>query len=265
MTIRCVSLILMLAATVFGQLPPKNATGVSTGHIHLYVSDVAAQQSFWATLGGIPVANGRLEMIQFPGVFILVRKAETSGGPEGSIVNHFGMAWKDLPAAQAKWKAAGLKIEQGAKPNQGFVDGPDGIRVEFSSDPSLQTPVELNHIHLYPQDVPAMQAWYSKVLGGVPGKSARVSSLGPIDTVDVPGVTLAFSKSETKLLPTAGRSLEHIGFDVKDLPEFLKRLETMGIKPDVDIRPSNFSPKLRVAFISDPWGTKMEITERIAP
>jgi len=110
MTIRCVSLILMLAATVFGQLPPKNATGVSTGHIHLYVNDVAAQQSFWATLGGIPVANGRLEMIQFPGVFILVRKAETSGGPEGSIVNHFGMAWKDLPAAQAKWKAAGLKI-----------------------------------------------------------------------------------------------------------------------------------------------------------
>ena len=110
-----------------------------------------------------------------------------------------------------------------------------------------------------------MQAWYAKVLGGVPGKSARVSSLGPIDTVDVPGVTLAFSKSETKLLPTAGRSLEHIGFDVKDLPEFLKRLETMGIKPDVDIRPSNFSPKLRVAFISDPWGTKMEITEGLAP
>ena len=75
-------------------------------------------------MGGMPVANGKLEMIQFPGVMILLRKAEAPGGPEGSIVNHFGMAWKDLPAALAKWKAAGLKIEQGANPNQGFVTHP---------------------------------------------------------------------------------------------------------------------------------------------
>jgi hypothetical protein len=47
------------------------------------------------------------------------------------------MAWKDLPAAQAKWKAAGLKVERGSKRSKiNFVDGPDGIRVEFSSDPS---------------------------------------------------------------------------------------------------------------------------------
>jgi catechol 2,3-dioxygenase-like lactoylglutathione lyase family enzyme len=140
------------------------------------------------------------------------------------------------------------------------VNAPDGIRVEFSGDPTLKTPVAMNHIHLYPQDVAAMQAWYVKVLGGVPGKQA-----GSIDKVDVPGVSLWFSKSDTKLLPTSGRSLEHIGFEVKNLPEFLERLAAMGIQPDVPIRPSNFSPKLRVAFISDPWGTKMEITEGLAP
>jgi len=125
--------------------------------------------------------------------------------------------------------------------------------------------VAMNHIHLYPQDIPAMQAWYAKVLGGVPGKRARVSTPGWIDCVDVPGVNVSFSLGATKLLPTAGRSLEHIGFEVKNLPEFLERLEAIGIKPDVPIRPSNFSPKLRVAFISDPWGTKMEITEGLAP
>jgi catechol 2,3-dioxygenase-like lactoylglutathione lyase family enzyme len=267
MNLRCAFLILMLAATVFGQLAPPNATGVSMGHIHLYVSDVAAQQSFWTTMmGGTPVANGKLEMIQFPGVMILLRKAETSGGPEGSIVNHFGLVWKDLPAALAKWKAAGLKIEQAGDPNQGYVNAPgDGIRVEFSSDPRLKTPVAMNHIHLYPQDVPAMQAWYAKVLGGTPSKRPGGPKAGSIDSIDVPGVSLLFSMGETKLLPTAGRSLEHIGFEVKNLPEFLQRLETMGIKPDVPIRPSNFSPKLRVAFISDPWGTKMEITEGLAP
>jgi catechol 2,3-dioxygenase-like lactoylglutathione lyase family enzyme len=266
MNLRCVFPILMLAANVFGQLASPNAAGVSMGHIHLYVSDVAAQQTFWTTMmGGVPVANGKLDMIQFPGVMILLRKADTPGGPEGSIVNHLGLVWKDLPAALAKWKAAGLKIEQGGTPNQGYVNAPDGIRVEFFGDPTLKTPVAMHHIHLYPQDVAAMQAWYVKVLGGVPGKHTQGSSPGLIDSVDLPGVSLWFSKSDTKLLPTAGRSLEHIGFEVKNLPEFLERLAAMGIQPDVPIRPSNFSPKLRVAFISDPWGTKMEITEGLAP
>jgi catechol 2,3-dioxygenase-like lactoylglutathione lyase family enzyme len=263
MNLRCLLLILMLAATVFGQLASPNAAGISAGHIHLYVSDVAAQQNFWTSMiGGTRVANGRLEMIQIPGVMILIRKGDTTGGPEGSIVNHLGFVWKDLPAALAKWKAAGLKIDQGDNPNQGFVHSPsDGLRVEFLGDPALKTPVALHHIHLYPQDAAAMQAWYARVLGGVPGKS----KLGSVDSIDIPGVSLLFSKSETKLLPTAGRSIDHIGFEVKSLPEFLQRLEAMGIQPDEPIRPSNFSPKLRVSFVTDPWGTKMEITEGLAP
>src|SRR5262245_10062857 len=115
-----------------GQLAAPNAAGVSLGHIHLYVSDVPAQQKFWATMGGVPVANQRLEMIQFSGVFILVRKTETKGGTVGSIVNHIGFVWKDLPAAMAKWQAAGYKIEQGADPNRGCICGPDGSRRVFA-------------------------------------------------------------------------------------------------------------------------------------
>ena len=248
-----------------GQLAAPNVAGVSLGHIHLYVSDVAAHQKFWTLMGGVPVANQKLEMMQFPGVFLLFRRAETKGGPAGSIVNHFGFVWKDLPAAMAKWKAAGYKIEQDENPNQGYVLGPDGIRLEFFGDPSLKVPVEMNHIHLYPQDIPAMQAWYTKVLGGVPGKRARVRSPGWIDCVDVPGVNLSMSPAETKLEPTAGRSLDHIGFEVKNLPEFLKRIEAEGVKLTQQLTASQFSSKMRVAFITDPWGTKIELTEGLTP
>jgi hypothetical protein len=62
-------------------------------------------------MGGVPVMNQKLAMIQFPGVFILVRKGETKGRTVGSVVNHFGFVWKDLPAAMAKWQTAGYKIE----------------------------------------------------------------------------------------------------------------------------------------------------------
>jgi catechol 2,3-dioxygenase-like lactoylglutathione lyase family enzyme len=258
-----------LLAAVFrmpaaGQLAAPNAAGVSLGHIHLYVSDVPAQQKFWAVIGGVPVANQRLEMIQLPGVFILVRKAEIKGGTAGSIVNHLGFVWKDLPAAKAKWEAAGYKIEQD-KPTHGYILGPDGIRLEFSGDPSLQVPVKINHIHLYPQDVPAMKAWYAKVLGGVPGKCTSAGAPDATDCVDVSGVSLAMSQSETKLDPTAGRSLDHIGFEVKNLPEFLKRMEAEGVNITQGLTASNFVSTMRVAFIADPWGTKMEITEGIAP
>lgn len=112
------------------QLATPNAAGVSLGHIHLYVSDVPTQQKFWGAMGGVPVVNQRLEMIQFPGVFILLRRGETKGGTDGSIVNHLGFVWKDLPAAKAKWEAAGYKIEQD-KPTHGYILGPDGIRLEF--------------------------------------------------------------------------------------------------------------------------------------
>ncbi len=256
--------LVFIVAAVFtmpaaGQLAAPNAAGVSLGHIHLYVSDVPAQQKFWATMGGVPTANQRLEMIQFPGVFILLRRGETRGGTVGSIVNHIGFVWKDLPAAMAKWQAAGYKIEQGSDSNHGYILGPDGIRLEFSGDPSLSVPVKINHIHFYPQDVPAMKAWYVKVLGGVAGK------FDGTDCVDVPGASLAMSQSETKLDPTAGRSLDHIGFEVKNLPDFLKRMEAEGVTITQGLTASAFVSKMRVAFIADPWGTKMEITEGIAP
>jgi catechol 2,3-dioxygenase-like lactoylglutathione lyase family enzyme len=254
----------LVATPAAGQLAAPNAAGVTLGHIHLYVSDVPAQQKFWAAMGGIPVANQKLEMIQLPGVFILLRRGETKGGTVGSIVNHLGFVWKDLPAATAKWQAAGYTIEPGQDANHGYILGPDGIRLEFSGDPSLQVPVKINHVHLYPQDVPAMQAWYAKVLGGVPGK-CRLGAADGVDCVDVAGVSLAMSKSETKLEPTAGRSLDHVGFEVKNLPDFLKRMEAEGVTITQGLTASNFVSTMRVAFIADPWGTKMEITEGIAP
>ena len=265
-TIASIVLVMVaLAAPAAAQLPAKNAAGISPGHIHLYVSDVAAQQKFWETLVGVPMANQRLQMIQVPGVFILLRGGQTKGGTVGSVVNHLGFVWKDLPAAKAKWQAAGYTIEPGGDPNHGYILGPDGIRVEFSGDPSLPTPMKITHIHLYGPDVRTMQAWYAKTLGGVPGACARGTAPDGTDCVDVAGVSVALSKSDTALEPTAGRSLDHIGFDVKNLPEFLARMAAEGVSITQGLTPSNFVSTMRVSFIVDPWGTKMEITEGIAP
>ena len=121
-----VVLIIHSALPAAAQLAP-HAAGVTVGHIHLVVKDVPAQEHFWVDMmGGTPVKNGPLSLIQFPGVFIMLRQDDPSGPPAGSIVDHFGLIWKDLPAAIAKWKANNIELEQGANPNQGYVHGPDG-------------------------------------------------------------------------------------------------------------------------------------------
>lgn len=166
-------------------------------------------------------------------------------------MNHFGFVWKDLPAAIAKWKGDGVEIEQAGNPNQGYVHGPDGVRVEFFGDATLSVPFQMNHIHFYPVDIPAMQAWYAKTFGGVAGKRPRVATPGWTDCVDLPGVNLSFSQRKTALAPTKGRSLDHIGFEVKDLDAFTKKLETQGIKLDEAIRLVPNS-KAKVAYLTHP-------------
>ena len=63
------------AASAFAQLPAPNDAGVSIGHVHLKVNDPEAHKKLWVgLLGGQVTKSGTLEMIRFPGVYILLRK-----------------------------------------------------------------------------------------------------------------------------------------------------------------------------------------------
>jgi len=92
----------------------------------------------------------------------------------------------------------------------------------------------------------------------------RTLSAMLIDEVaDIPGVQMRFAKTATPADPTKGRVLDHIGFDVKDLQGFIKKLEAAGIKMDRPYTPTDNGGAL--AFITDPWGTSIELNERPNP
>jgi catechol 2,3-dioxygenase-like lactoylglutathione lyase family enzyme len=200
-------------------------------------------------------------------VFIMLSKAESPAPPAGSIVEHFGFIVKDMPAALAKWKAAGIKTEPTENPNEVYVLAPDGIRLEVYGEPALPTPVSMNHIHFYPADIPAIKGWYVKAFGANPGRRPCVACLSTprmIETDDLPGVNLSFSPGDKPPLPTRGRSLDHIGFEVEHLEAFVSSLEAKGISIEAPIRQVP-GTKVRVAFLTDPWGTRIELTEGLAP
>jgi predicted enzyme related to lactoylglutathione lyase len=79
--------------------------------------------------------------------------------------------------------------------------------------------------------------------------------------VDVPGAQLRFAKADASQAPTNGRELDHIGFDVKDLQAFIKKIEAEGIKLDEPYR-KNETNGVAITYITDPWGTRVELVQR---
>jgi len=258
---------LLASGSALAQLVEPNQVGVRMGHIHLAVTDVDAHKAFWINnMGGRLVTNGRLELIEFPGVYIMLRKSEAMS-QAGSIVNHFGFIVKDMPASLARWRAAGVEIEPTENPNEVYLHAPDGVRVEVYGEPALPTAVSMNHIHFYPEDIAAIKAWYVQAFGANPGRRPCVACLSKprmIEADDLPGVNLSFSQGTAAPLPTKGRLIDHIGFEVDDIEAFVSSLETKGIYIEAPIRTVS-GTELKVAFLTDPWGTYIELTDGLAP
>ena len=77
-------------------------------------------------------------------------------------------------------------------------------------------------------------------------------------------MNLSFSPSNKPTLPTKGRSIDHIGFEVSNLEEFVRSLDAKGIRIEAPIRQVP-NTKVKIAFLTDPWGTYIELTEGLAP
>ena len=250
----------LAAGTAQAQLAPFNDLGVTMGHWHLISKDLAANKKIFLGMGGQPVAGA--ETVTFPGVRINLNLGTEvgNGGTVGSVVNHVGFIVNNVQEQVAKWKANGVAVLPGAngRLDQAYVETPDGVRIEILEDKTQSVPVRNEHIHfrVTEGEIPKMQAWYAKTFGG---KAGKTSTNAPI--VDLPGVQLRFAKDDKAQLATRHRVLDHIGFDVKDMLGFIKKLEADGIKLD---RPysKNEATGDSLAFITDPWGTYIELNER---
>lgn len=258
-------LLALLPVACFAQLAEPNAAGVAMGHVHLASKDVEAQRRFWTdVMGGVRVMNGPLDLIRFPGAFVMVRQAEPTGPPAGTVVDHFGFDVKNMAAFLAHCQEKGVVTETGANPKQAWVLGPDGIRVEIIADPAQAPAVQFNHLHFYAADVAAVQEWYAKMFGAASGKRPSVLGAGTVDGADLPGGNISVRREDKPLAGTKGRSLDHIGFEVKGLDAFVAKLEAQGVKFEAPVR-QIVGAKTRVIFFTDPWGRYIELTESLAP
>ena len=120
---------------------------------------------------------------------------------------------------------------------------------------TLKDPVVFHHVQwATAADPAAVQAWYVKTFGAAAGKR------GTYLAADVPGANLTFGAAPSPTVGTRGRSLDHIGFEVKDLAGFCKKLEADGQKFDMPCNPRP-GATVSITYITDPFGTYIELTQ----
>lgn len=269
---------LVLAGQSSAQLAMGNPAGVSMGHLHYFVDAPEDEKSFWLRLGASDMRlEGRVG-VSFQGLIILIGEGDTQGGTEGSVVNHVAFRVRSLEEMENK----GFELEYNEEfPGIASVYSPSDERIElfddslatnigFDLEPGLidqaanrhnqplTADIVTHHLHFYlpPGQAEMARNWYVEHFGASPGQRWRYAA------ADLPGMNLNFSEAEFAQAPMAGRTLNHIGFEIDGLEDFCEELEAKGVVFETPYR--ILDSGLGLAFLIDPWGTRIELTEGLS-
>jgi catechol 2,3-dioxygenase-like lactoylglutathione lyase family enzyme len=272
---RCVGVVGILLTAIVplaAQILPPNSAGVAAGHAHIYVTDQAASNAFWTALGGIPLEQGgAFPWIKFPGVILLF--AQTGGGGRGgaaggaarggtvtpregsvgSAVESLGFKVKSLRDTLAKLDAIGARPVGPPRATSATLMSPEKVKVELVQDAALPTAVASEDVLIKTSDPAASAAWYEKWFG------ARVVKENGFTVAQIPGWNLRFSETKETVAGMRGRALDHIGFDVPSVNDYMKKLGDGG----VSITPFNLGRGAPIGFVADPWGISIELNEGV--
>ena len=255
----------------------NEAAPVIVGHYHLNVTSIPEHRRFWVdTLGGKALKIGSVEAIEFPDVYLLLHEQKPTGPTRGTTFDHIGFAVPDVPALTTKVVANGYALTVGREPAPGetaspptagnygrfsYLVGPDGVKVELVTNAAADAPpITHHHVHFVNRPFVEMQQWYMKAFNATLREGQTDFFIG----ADLPGVGymlnfFSWLPSEG-LVGTAGRAVDHVGFEVRDLRAFCAELERKGIRLATPYRRDE-SLGIAVATIVDPWGTVLELTE----
>jgi hypothetical protein len=276
-----------VAIVLFHWAPPaplsaqllREAAPIRVGHYHLNVSNVDEHRKFWVeTMGGTAMKIGTTEAVRFGDVFLLLRPQKPTGPTRGSTFDHIGFAVRNVPEFAKNVVSAGYgrtvgretAVAAGATPpgpspvygQFEYLLGPDGVKIELVTNKEPNAPpIVHHHVHFTNPQFVEMGRWYMKALNATERPGATDFFFG----ADLPGIgyMLNFFRWEPKetLVGTSGRAVDHVGFEVRNLKEFLGSLPSKDIALTRALGRDPALGDVQSALITDPWGTVVELTE----
>ena len=259
---------LCLASVLIGASASALAQPTQLPFDHIHVNEPAAEASQWWEKnipGGRRITEAP-NRIMYGAVRLMFLGATSTGGSDGSVVEHLGFSVPDLAATMRALAAIETKVIEPAKDTPGLyktvmIESPWGTRVQLVQDPDL---VGLHHVQLRSPDPEAMYTWLLAKFGG-----ERTKLKGHSDAVKYAGAggftTVYIVAAKGSSVPSIGRAIDHIGWrSTATIAETKAMLEGKSVELTSQPRPLNLpnGPSINFFYVAGPDGARIEIVER---
>ena len=235
---------------------------------HIHLNEPAAEASQWWEKnipGGRRITEAP-NRIMYGSTRLMFLGAQSSGGSQGSVIEHLGFSVPDLEAKMRELAAINTKIIEPVKDIPGLykaalIESPWGTQIQLVQDPEV---VGLHHVQLRVQDPEAAYAWLLDKFGG-----ERTKIKGQVDSVKYAGMsgfsTVYIIVARGASAPSQGRAIDHIGWrSTAAILDTKAMLE--GKKVQLTSQPSPLNlpngPPINYFYIAGPDGSRIEIVER---
>ena len=240
-------------------------------HVHITASSPAKGVEWYSDHMGCEPLADRDDAASCDGVEIVFVPQATTGGSQGTGINHIGFSVPDLTARMAELEAIGVRgtgvrlqrFEDGSMVRDipglfkiAFIFDPWGTRIELVEDDEY---LGFHHVHLSATDPEATLAFYRDVMGGEPA-----SLRGRLDGLLFDDVWLLISDHPEGTTPaiTQGRAIDHIGFLVSNLDTEAATMRQAGVRfQEEPTVPDNARTSAQRAFILGPDNVRIAVVE----
>jgi catechol 2,3-dioxygenase-like lactoylglutathione lyase family enzyme len=262
--------VVIAVVTAGALVTPGLARAADYHHVHITAASPSQAVSWYARHMGCEPLADRSDAANCYGVEVVFVPQPTSGGSQGTGVDHIGFSFRDLTAKMAELEAVGVRgsgVRLQRNPDGstlrdipglfklGFIFDPWGTRIELVED--LET-LGFHHVHLSASDPAATLAWYRDVMGGEPA-----SLKGRLDGLRFDNVWfLVTAYADGTPGTTVERAIDHVGFVVDDLDTAAVDLRQRGVvfeqEPAV---PEGGRTAAKRAFLAGPDNVRVAVIE----
>jgi catechol 2,3-dioxygenase-like lactoylglutathione lyase family enzyme len=235
---------------------------------HIHLNEPAADASSWWEKnipGGRRITEAP-NRIMYGSTRLMFLGTQSTGGSQGSVIEHLGFSVPDLEAKMRELAAINTKVIEPIKSVPGLyktalIEDPWGTRIQLVQDPDLPG---LHHVQLRAPDPEATYAWLLDKFGG---QRTRIG--GQVDSVKYAGaagfsaVYIVVARGDSA--PSQGRVIDHIGWrSTAAIADTKASLE--GKKVQLTSQPTVLNlpngPPINYFYIAGPDGARIEIVER---
>jgi len=260
----------LVAATTALLATPATTRAADYHHVHITAASPARGVDWYSEHMGCEPLTDRSDAADCYGIEVVFVPQSTSGGSQGTGIDHIGFSFRDLTAKMAELEAVGVRgsgVRLQRNPDGstlrdvpglfklGFIFDPWGTRIELVEDHET---LGFHHVHLRATDPEATLAWYRDVMGGEPA-----SLKGRLDGLQFNGVWFIVSPSPEGVLGTTiERAIDHVAFVVDDLDTLATDLQDRGVTFEQEPRvPEGGRTSAKRAFLEGPDNVRVAVVE----